>query len=232
MLMRSVVDIQMESRVMSTYTVQLLVSEKVPDAPEGMRSVRLGWKTRKASGTALSPNRYVHVEKMADGLWDLELVDEVRGYLDGIFFEKQNTFIHDLVSSRIEDGTFDGMLSKAEIGLDAMIQAEKAARKGVGKISASVIEEWFQDELLLQLEGYIKEKMPQLQDAEVIGKLENYMKYFSQLSSTTRIHQIPLARKLYEVLPLTGNREHRIYKFVEKKLEDMSREKTEDDFGI
>ena len=223
---------------MAQYPINLLVTDKVPVAPAGMRSIRLGWKTTKdkATGKAippLSPAKYIHVPIMWNKLVNNELSKEENEYLIGLVYEAQDKYVHTLVSSSIEDGNMIVSLSDYELELQRLIEDAGYSSRGQGKLSRAGIIEWFNSHVFDNLGMFILEQ-PEMadQDAKVAKLMGNYEGYFTKLSSPSYIVAPVVAKKLLEVMQLCEDKENGIWRKLERKLKDMSEEKTAEELGL
>lgn len=218
---------------MTSYPIKLLTTTAVPDAPQGYRSVRLGWKTKRDGTAPLSPTKYVHVpvidgsDIIADGV-----VKSVTEYLLSLLNEAQDKLIHTIVSKSIEDGAPINELYDHQINLNALIADSVASTRGAGKISGEMIVNWFASELHDSLAIWVMAQKPDAVDDEVKKIVGNYEQFYKKFASPTFGVQSIVARKLKNVLELSENKDNVVYRMLDKKLTDMMVEKTAEDFGL
>lgn len=218
---------------MTSYPIKLLTTTAVPDAPAGMRSVRLGWKTKRDGTAPLSPTKYVQVpmidgsDIIADGV-----VKSVTEYLLSLLNEAQDKLIHTIVSKSIEDGAPYTELYEHQFSLEALIADNVASTRGAGKISGEMIVNWFASELHDNLAIWAMSQKPDAVDDDVKKMVANYEGFYKKFASPAFGVQSIVAQKLKNVLELSEGKQHPVYVMLNKKLTDMMVEKTAEDFGL
>lgn len=213
---------------MATYPIKELTTDKMPEARAGMRNVRLGWKTTK-NVKALSSTKYVQVAKLSVVAGSDQKISD---WIHELVYDAQDRYIHQLVSDRIRNGEQYSLLTNDDIDIEAMAKEAVVVRSGSSKITKEMIKEWFTEQLAPMLAEYVLEQVGQ--DAVKAEKvLGNYLELYQRFASPVYMAQVPLAKKLLEMLAAySENDQNRVYKYLGKKLIDQSTEKTIEDFGI
>ena len=244
---------RMKGSYIMVYQVQLMVADKVPVAPEGMRTVVLRWKSTKDKVSkkvipALSPKKWVIVPEITsqdlaivqvqadEPVHVMEYIEERTGFIRELVETEQKEFIQELVTERIKAGYPLPDLSESEISLSALIQASKADSSGRGRMSGDMLEQWFKDELLENLFNYVMEQkggegVASITEVETVVK--KYADYYSSFAKTTYIVHVGVAKKLHEVLwALVEDQESRCFRFLDTKLKEQMVELTAEDVGL
>jgi len=207
------------------FTVDLLTSKS--KAPDGFRLSEINFKTPKAKKNDAS---YKKPDARCIAIPKIKVhstPDNLSEAWQNAFYDIQDALIRDLVITALDEKKSVITLMADQINIEAVAKFA-ADNVSSGKLTKEQIHDWFDESLadILTLRVAVVMKIsadatptPQ-QEKAIADAVTNYRTSFSSLAAPKAGLSQKIAKQLQNVLHLTEDIEHRVYRSLDSKLTD------------
>jgi hypothetical protein len=212
---------------------------KVIPSEKDTRIVFLGWKKKKFSKSALSPNLYVEIPIITAGAVGLENEDyNDAKFIMHLLHDEQDRRIWEYVNEQFIEGNKITYISDEIYALSNMTDAWYRENSEKGKITKEKIKAWFQENLaeevvsqILNKKGWNAESLSDEQTTYLSGVLELWEKRLTGYATATYSVADGIARVLNNAIQ-SINPGDKIGQILLAKTHRDMQVQTEDDMGL